>query len=496
MNPVEIKGLSFYLLSAEDVKKQSVVQVTQTSIYQKNAPREGGVADHRMGPVDRRIQCGTCKQDVEECNGHPGHIVLPIPCYSAFFLMHTIKVLRSVCFFCSRLRVITHVIDPDTGRRKRTKVGLALQRYTGLHRFQIVTKLARNQTQCPFCESYQPTYNKKVSGKTFGIELNWPESSQEQWNVEENDDDEKIKAKKAEKQMAMKPFTSIDAYNILKHMNHEDIALLGMNAETMHPKNFMITILQVCPPIIRPSIMASEGSRSRGQNDLTRKLSEIIKHCRLVENVLKQYPDVFSNNEPLPKDVVYAITELQYHVTTYMNNPIRGLKPATSRSGAPLKGFQQRIKGKGGRIRGNMSGKRVDFSSRTVVSPDPNLDIDQVGVPLRIALILTIEEKVAPYNIEKMQQRVVVGAKDIRGAHTVITDKGKMIYLEFVKSEDRQRIKLEYGWVVERYLRDNDYVLFNRQPSLHKKSLMAHRVKIMKGDTFRLNLSVTVSIIH
>jgi DNA-directed RNA polymerase II subunit RPB1 len=444
-----------------------------------------------MGTVDRRIHCGTCKQDVEGCNGHPGHIVLPIPCYSAFFLMHTLKVLRSICFFCSRLLLLTYVLNPETGKRKKSKLATVLQRYEGLHRFQVVTKLARQHGECPHCGAMQPSYNKRVSQKTFTIDMEWSEESQKQWESGENDNATNIKRLAEEKQMAMKPFTSIDAYNILKHMNHDDIGLLGMDADSMHPKNFMITVLQVPPPVIRPSVMASEGSRSRGQNDLTRKLLEIIKQCNIFQNVLKEHPGVFEKAEPLPKDVIYAIMELQYHVATYMNNPIRGLKPAAARSGAPLKGFQQRIKGKNGRIRGNMTGKRVDFSSRTVVSPDPNLDIDQVGVPLRIALILTITEKVAPYNIEKLQQRVIMGAKKIDGAHTVITDKGRMIYLEFVKPDDRQRLRLEYGWTVERYLQDNDYVLFNRQPSLHKKSLMAHRVKVMPFDTFRLNLSVT-----
>jgi DNA-directed RNA polymerase II subunit RPB1 len=185
-----------------------------------------------------------------------------------------------------------------------------------------------------------------------------------------------------------------------------------------------------------------------------------------------------------------------------MSNPIRGLKQAAIRSGAALKGLEQRIKGKGGRVRGNLTGKRVDFSSRTVVSPDPNLDIDQVGVPMRIATILTIEERVTPFNMAILQERVYVGAKHIRGAHTVIckapppplgNGSTKTIYLQFVKPESRQNIKLECGWIVERYLQDNDRVIFNRQPSLHKKSLMAHRVKIMPvGDTFRLNLAAVV----
>jgi DNA-directed RNA polymerase II subunit RPB1 len=502
--PVHISAVSFGLFGPDEIEKESVVQVTETSIYQKNVPREGGVADHRMGPGDRRIPCGTCKQDVQGCNGHFGHIVLPIPCYNSFLLVPTLKLLRSVCFFCSRLLITTHLVDPDSGKRRRNpKVSAILRRTEGMNRFQQITKLARTKSVCSHCEATQPTYTKHVSQKTFAIDMQWSEDAMKQWDPPTEEDvadakqrEQETQKRQEERNMATKPFTSIDAYNILKHMHRDDIELLGMNPDNMHPKKFMITVLKVPPPVIRPSVVASEGSRSRGQNDLTKKLLEIVKQCHIFNNVMKTHEGVFEKNEPLPKDVVYAFTELQYHVATYMINPIRGLKVAAIRSGAPLKGLQQRIKGKGGRIRGNLTGKRVDFSSRTVVSPDPNLEIDQVGVPKRIAAILTIEERVTPYNMAKLQQRILVGAKNHMGAHTVIipveTGVTKTVYLEFVKPEERQRMRIECGWIVERYLQDNDYVIFNRQPSLHKKSLMAHRVKIMpEGDTFRLNLSVT-----
>jgi len=502
--PVRIAGVSFSIDGPEEIERESVVQVKETSIYQKNVPREGGVADHRMGTVDRRIPCGTCKQDVQGCNGHFGHIVLPIPCYSAFFLVTVMKILRSVCFFCSRLLITTHYVDPESGRRKKNpKVSAILRKFEGALRFSAITKLARTKAQCPHCQAFQPSYSKHVAQKTFALDMEWSEDSMKQWDppteedVPNAEERRKItKQREEEKAMATKPFTAIDAYNILKHMHPDDITLMGMDPQVMHPKKFMITVLKVPPPVIRPSVVASEGSRSRGQNDLTRKLLEIIKQCHLFENLMKEHPGVFEKTGDLPRDVQYAVAELQYHVATYMSNPIRGLKVSTTRSGAPLKGLQQRIKGKGGRIRGNLTGKRVDFSSRTVVSPDPNLDIDQVGIPIRIAQILTIEETVAPFNIEKLQQRVLVGAKNVKGAHTVTlklpNGASKTIYLEFTGAEDRARIRLEYGQTVERYLQDNDYVIFNRQPSLHKKSLMAHRVKIMPvGDTFRLNLSCT-----
>jgi DNA-directed RNA polymerase beta' subunit len=501
--PLRIKGVRFSLFGPDEITKESVVQVEETSLYQKGMPREGGLADHRLGPTDRSITCGTCRQSVENCNGHFGHIILPVPCYSAFFLVNVMKILRSVCFFCSRFLIPTHITDPETGKKKKNpKMVIITRRFQQYARFNILTKMARLKNVCPHCDALQPTYTKCINQKQFCISREWPPESLKQWEPVSLEEDPNEATRNVEnerrleeKKMATKPFTSIDAYNILKHMNTGDIELFGMDPKVMHPKKFMITVLKVPPPVIRPSVMASEGSRSRGQNDLTRKLLEIVKHCHSLDVLLKENPQVFNEAEELPKEIAVALQELQYHVATYMNNPIRGLKPSTTRSGAHLKGLLQRIKGKGGRIRGNITGKRVDFSARTVVSPDPNLDIDQVGVPKRLAEILTLEERVTPFNIEALQARVLVGAKNIKGAHIVcvtLPNGGvKTIYLEFMHREDRARLRLEYGNVVERYIQDNDYVLFNRQPSLHKKSLMAHRVKIMPiGDTFRLNLSV------
>ena len=80
---------------------------------------------------------------------------------------------------------------------------------------------------------------------------------------------------------------------------------------------------------------------------------------------------------------------------------------ATQKSGRPLKSVKQRLKGKEGRVRGNLMGKRVDFSGRTVITPDPNLRIDQVGVPRSIAQNLTFPEIVTPFNIDKLVFKIM-----------------------------------------------------------------------------------------
>jgi DNA-directed RNA polymerase II subunit RPB1 len=134
-------------------------------------------------------------------------------------------------------------------------------------------------------------------------------------------------------------------------------------------------------------------------------------------------------------------------------------------------------------------GKRVDFSARTVITPDPNLRIDQVGVPRSIAQNMTFPEIVTPFNIEKMQELVQRGNSQYPGAKYIIRENGDRIDLRFhPKSSD---LHLQCGYKVERHIRDGDLVVFNRQPTLHKMSMMGHRVKVLPWSTFRMNLSCT-----
>ena len=185
-------------------------------------------------------------------------------------------------------------------------------------------------------------------------------------------------------------------------------------------------------------------------------------------------------------DLQEKINKLQYEVMTYMNNNVRGQKQSTQRSGQPTKSIVDRLKGKEGRIRANLMGKRVDFSARSVITPDALMDVDEVGIPEKIAAMLTIPERVNAENIERLTQRVHRGSNHVDGADNVVTTSGVMINL--ASCQNRNKIRLQYGWIVERYLCDGDVVIFNRQPSLHKMGMMGHKVKITPGLTFRLNL--------
>lgn len=521
----EIDRISLHLMSPDDIKQRSVVQITESSIHYKHLPRPHGINDYRMGTVDRRIPCGTCGNTLEKCNGHWGHMNLSAPVFHAGYLSEINALLNSLCFFCSRYRISHYIVD----RKKKTKKSILqttdqkdinqkqsvdkkqklnpkivlIIREKHRDRFKEIAKLASKVSACFHCGAPCPKYKKT------GMNINMTWTSKQ---LDEMQSDE-------ERYIASAPFTPYVAWSIVSSMDRKDIKLMGFNPKLIHPKYFFITTLAVPPPIIRPSISASEGSKVKGQNELTRKLQEIMRFSTLLKQELETWKQEQKNNNDSDdgcsdgdddddkKQNICATQnllesqdyfdsraqefyqKLQYHVCTYMNNDMSGIKQDTSRSGAPIKCLFTRIKGKDGRIRHNLMGKRVEFSARCVVSPDSNMDIDELGVPKHVALTLTVPERVNHLNRHKLRRRVICGPGRLDGAANIIRKKtGVQLNLEYVKN--RHKIQLYDGDIIERYLKNGDYVVFNRQPSLHKQSLMGHRVKIMhKGNTFRLNLS-------
>ena len=296
------------------------------------------------------------------------------------------------------------------------------------------------------------------------------------WKPQKGDDENEGQ------QLEKKAITPQMALNIFRHISAEDIKKLGLSNDYARPEWMIITVLPVPPPPVRPSISVDgSGQGMRGEDDLTYKLGDII---RANGNVRR------CETEGSPAHVVQEFEQLlQFHVATYMDNDIAGQPQALQKSGRPVKSIRARLKGKEGRLRGNLMGKRVDFSARTVITGDPNLSLDEVGVPRSIAKTLTYPETVTPYNIHKLHQLVKNGPNEHPGAKYVIRDSGERIDLRHHKRAGE--ISLQYGWKVERHIVDGDYIIFNRQPSLHKESMMGHRVRVMPYSTFRLNLSVT-----
>ena len=331
-------------------------------------------------------------------------------------------------------------------------------------RLRKFTDACKTRTVCPSSGTPQPQYRlegMKITAefKQRGEEDHLPEGGERKQIV-----------------------TAERAYEILKNVSDEDCRILGLDPEHAHPSWFILSVLPVPPHPVRPSVAFDASTRS--EDDLTVKLMEIV---RTNKNLQRQ------EQNGAPQHVIGEFTELlQYHIMTFMDNTVAGMPRALTRSGRPIKSISERLKGKAGRIRGNLMGKRVDFSARTVITPDPNLMLDELGVPWSIALNMTYPETVTPYNIERLRKLVENGPHPPpgeTGAKYIIREDGQRLDLRFLKKESEKR--LEYGYRVERHMINGDCVLFNRQPSLHKMSIMGHRVRIMPYSTFRMNISVT-----
>ncbi|MEM2017982.1 MAG: DNA-directed RNA polymerase subunit A' [Candidatus Pacearchaeota archaeon] len=261
---------------------------------------------------------------------------------------------------------------------------------------------------------------------------------------------------------------------MLARISDEDCKILGINPKACRPEWAVLTLLLVPPVTTRPSITLETGEKS--EDDLTHKLSDIIRaNQRLWENL----------NAGAPEVIIEDLWDLlQYHVTTFFDNTISQVPPARHRSGQPLKTITERIKGKEGRIRHNLAGKRVNFSSRTVISPDPFIEINEVGVPYEVAKVLSVPERVTSTNIQYLKE--LIKSPSYPGATAIIRPDGKK---KRITEETREQLaeEIDIGYAVERHLRDYDIVLFNRHPSLHRASIMGHFVRVLPGRTFRIH---------
>jgi DNA-directed RNA polymerase II subunit RPB1 len=279
-----------------------------------------------------------------------------------------------------------------------------------------------------------------------------------------------------EPQKVRQPLEVEYVLRIFRQILDEDVDFMGLSRHWCRPDWMICSTLSVPPPQMRPSVVQDNNQRS--EDDLTHKLVDIIK----TNKTLQQKIDANAS-----KGIVDEWTNvLQYHVATLINNQIPGVAPSAQRSGRAVKSIQQRLGSKEGRIRYNIQGKRVEFSARSVITPDPNLSIGELGVPMKIAMNLTFPEKVTQFNHDKLYRFVQNGADVYPGAKTIVRADGRMISLKHVNTKE---LVLYSGDTVNRHIMDGDIILFNRQPTLHRMSMMGHRARVLPYNTFRLNVS-------
>ena len=443
-----IVGVQFGIANPEDIRKRSVVEVTTDKTYQSNQPVPNGVFDARFGVIENGKVCPTCKQTNQSCPGHFGHIDLARPVYLYQFFDTIEKLSNLLCLNCSKTIMPIEEIDAMTSSG-------------GAARFKdIRDNMGKRPESCPSCET--PLFSKvaKVVGKVASLEG--------QWAVK--------KGQEPQPPVPIQPELILRAF---QRLTNEDCNRIGFNSKYSRPEWMLCTVLAVPPLTVRPSVVMDDHNKM--EDDLTHKLICIIRaNDRVRDKIDKgESADLIDKHTAL----------LQYEVATYVDNDIKGMAPSTQRSGRPLRTLKSRFGAKTGRVRGNLMGKRVDFSARSVITPDANIDLDELGVPEEIAINLTFPETVSPYNRERLLGYVRNGPDKHPGAKSVFVKKDKGTFsLRYVNPET---IDLKDGDIVHRHLIDGDIVLFNRQPSLHKASMEAHRVKVLPYSTFRLNVSAT-----
>lgn len=461
-----VKGVQFSVLSPDEISRRSVVEVTKTDTYTGNEPVIGGLFDPRMGVLEHNKYCATCEQKNNFCPGHFGHINLARPVFHPMFFEVVRKLLKCVCFRCSRLMVSTNSTKEDFREeiRKIQAIKNQHKKWDAMVKLSGNNKLKRcgddqdDGDENTGCKAKQPS--RYIKEGAMKIVAEWKDATE----------------------TTQKEFTAEEVLRILKRITEEDMELLGFNPNWNRPDWLICTVLPVPPPAVRPSIIEENGARR--EDDLTHKLSDIVKY----NNQLKSRIETGKGTEEHLKVLTNLV---QYHVATFMDNQIPGLPVAQQRNGRKLKSISDRLKKKEGRIRGNLNGKRVDQSARSVITPDPYIGLDELGVPVRIAMNVTFPETVNKYNIEEMRKLVRNGPDTWPGAKYVrMVEDGVTKTLKYA---DREKIaqELRDGDIVDRHYRDGDYTLFNRQPSLHKMSMMGHKVRVMPYQTFRLNVLVT-----
>ena len=449
-----IGSINFSCISPDEIRRMSATKIITADTYDDEGyPIEMGLMDPHMGVIEPGLRCKTCGCKVDECPGHFGHIDLAMPVIHVGFIKDIKMLLESTCSSCGRLMLSEDQIQARLDSMEK------MEEYGGdtvefKNYSKETAKDASGKGMCPYCGVEQ-----------IKIKLDKPTT------FREVNDNHKLTAKEVRER--------------LERIPDDDLRALGFDPETCRPEWMVLTALAVPPVTVRPSITLDSGDRS--EDDLTHKLVDVLRiNQRLREN----------RDAGAPQLIVEDLWELlQYHVTTYFDNQTSGIPPARHRSGRPLKTLAQRLKGKEGRFRSNLSGKRVNFSARTVISPDPLLSINEVGVPVIAARELTVPVHVNAHNLDMMREFVARGPGPLSdhpyvpGVNYVIRSDGRRIRVTETNKETVAE-GLEVDYTVERQLVDGDVVLFNRQPSLHRMSMMGHRVRIMDGRTFRFNLCV------
>jgi DNA-directed RNA polymerase II subunit RPB1 len=494
-----IDKIQFQIYGNNEIKSSSVITepdgINIPEIYNNNTIKKNGLGDLRLGVIENNMYCDTCGQSSLDCPGHFGHLKLVEPVFHYGFLDIVKNILSCVCIRCCKLLI----------NKNEEEIIKLVQNSVQKARFYQIKKLLSNVKYCQRpdqnCGAPIPdiTRSDEKKGEIFLIAT---------WNIDKVEMQEDQKTPKnivlsSNAKLSAKKITDVltplRVYNILKNISDNDYRIMGFDPKLSRLDNLIIEYFPIPPMTIRPNYKLGGSTGHSSEDSLTGKLADIIKADKSLRNHLKT---TLTNVDNIQFNQQH-LHLLQYHVGTYFDNETMKLPKSQQKgSNKPFLAITSRLKGKHGRIRQNLMGKRVNFSARTVITSDPNLGLNELGVPIKIAMNLTFPEVVTAYNIDKLTELVRNGSNEYPGANYIILNKynkgtSDSLNKELTKIDlkyFKKSVKLSIGDIVERHLMDGDPVLFNRQPTLHKMSMMCHFVKVIKNPnlcTFRLNVTVT-----
>jgi DNA-directed RNA polymerase beta' subunit len=496
----EIKTIKFGILSEDEILQQSAFEVTTSKIVGSNL--YGTVHDPRSGPIGS-TKCETCKQTEWDCPGHFGHIKLNMPILHPLFLNHVVNILNIFCETCFRLLLSdTHLMLLKIDKlRKGTKLA-------------AITEKVKKYEYCTNCKSPKIEYKLIIKEPKHIIKIEKDPLSSS-----------KLKALKNAKICTVH---TEEIRELLCNLNLDDVKKLDIS----HPKNYCLTVFPVIPICCRPYEIVDDFI---SDDDLTYQLLEIVKNNNMLLSEKGKSSNRYANN-------------LQFRIETYFSNA-KG-KATHSTNGRIIRGLRERLVRKEGRIRNNLLGKRVEMSARTVAGPDPFLCIDEAGIPKYIANTLTIPIVCNALNKQYLENLINTPDKVLRlerysnnmskdfgqsmskfnvsalmwsngtiikhddvifmsdGSKITVHDTNPFRTRSLLKNACKvmrgleeipitvpikKNISLQYGDILHRYLQDDDIVLLNRQPTLHKGSMMAFKAKIRNCSTITMNLACTKS---
>ena len=479
-----ITGIQFGMFTGAEMQRSAHLAISSRELYRMPPYREAapyGVLDTRLGISGKSDACGTCGRSLAECPGHWGYIALELPVFHIGFLKATITLLQNICKVCSRVllkpeerKVLLKAMrDPRTDSLRRTRLR------------RRITETTKKCATCPWCGALNGSVKKVNAATCFRLLHDRFKLAKGAAKEEAKDAFFSLVGTAAgalaaggaggtdaglvghARQRAMEELTALRVLELFKAIPDADFDLLWLDRALGPPEALLVTNVLVPPVAIRPSVAMDAGGGSN-EDDITMQLQKIVHINSALRLALKKGASA--------KMVQEDWDFLQVQVASMINGELPGLPPALKPK-RPIRALAQRLKGKQGRFRGNLSGKRVDFSGRTVIGPDPNLPLYAVGVPMHVAKIMTFPERVTNTNRDALAAAVARGGDKYPGANTVRHASGLVKSLKF---GDTALIAaaLRVGDIVERHMIDGDVVLFNRQPSLHKMSIMAHRAKV------------------